>query len=166
VRRRSLPLIVAIASLLAVLPCVTRASETAAGDSAQEAEVAGDSSAAKPEVILYYFHRTLRCQTCLTMEAWIDEAVQTHFAGALKGGRLLWRPANIEEPENMHFEGDFDLEFNSAVLVRTHGDEESSWENLEELWDLLEEKPQFLEYVWAHVAGALDSLPAKGPPLH
>jgi hypothetical protein len=106
-----------------------------------------DSTAAQPVAILYYFHRTLRCQTCLTIEAYIDEALRVHYADALEDGRLQWLPTNIEEPENAHFEEDFSLEFNSAILVHLDGQRIISWLNLEKVWDLVERKEAFMAYI-------------------
>jgi hypothetical protein len=124
------------------------ASEDAPPDSSRETySVAADSAAAQPVAIMYYFHRTLRCQTCLTIEAYIDEALRTHYADALADGRLRWLPTNIEESENAHFEEDFSLEFNSAILVHLDGQRRMSWLNLEKVWDFVERKDEFITYV-------------------
>jgi len=114
-----------------------------------------DSTVAVPEAILYYFHRTLRCQTCLALEASIAEALHRYFGNELADGRLLWRPLNVEDPENIHFEEDFSLEYNSAILVRAGSDETASWKNLENVWDLLEQKEPFENYVRREVGAAL-----------
>ena len=106
-----------------------------------------DSAVSQPVAIMYYFHRTLRCQTCLTIEAYIDEAIRTHFADALADGRLRWLPTNIEEPKNVHFEEDFSLEFNSAILVHSDGEDGVTWLNLENIWDLVERKDEFMAYI-------------------
>jgi hypothetical protein len=123
-----------------------------------------DSVSAQPEAILYYFHRTLRCQTCLAIEANIDEAVRTCFADELKEGRLQWRPMNIELPENAHFEEDFALEFNSAILVQLKDGVTASWTNLERVWDLLEAKKEFVEYIRENVEPALAGDSSNEPP--
>lgn len=108
------------------------------------------------EAVLYYFHRTTRCQACLDIEAYIDESLRAHFGDALETGRLLWRPTNIEMPEGRHFEEDFSLTFNSAILVRLDGGKIASWINLEKVWDLLENKKEFVRYIKDQVGSVLE----------
>jgi hypothetical protein len=129
-------------------------------ETSEERLAAADPTTTQPEAILYYFHRTQRCEACLTIEAYIDGALRTHFVDALSDGRLLWLPTNIDEAENIHFEDAFDLEFNSAVLVRFQGTETISWVNLEEVWDLLDDEDAFVAYVRSQVATALAHDPA------
>ena len=58
---------------------------------------AGDSLAPLPAGIeLIYFHATLRCETCLALEAAIDGCLRGEFAGELAEGRLSWRSLNYE----------------------------------------------------------------------
>jgi len=115
-----------------------------------------DSASVEPQAILYYFHRTSRCHTCLSIEANINEALQTYFPEQLKDGRLLWHPINIEEPDNAHFVADFGLVSNAAILLRPARGAEASWIELEEVWNLVESKGEFLEYVREQVTAALE----------
>jgi hypothetical protein len=131
--------------------------ENAPPDPSPGMPVVVDSTAAQPVAILYYFHRTLRCQTCLTIEAYIDEALRVHHADALEDGRLQWLPTNIEEPGNAHFEEDFSLEFNSAILVRLDGQRIISWVNLEKVWDLVERKDEFMAYIHEQIQPILST---------
>ena len=102
-----------------------------------------------------YFHRTSRCHSCLTIEANIDDALKAHFADELDDGSLLWLPTNIDEPENAHFEEDFSLEFSSAVIFRLDGKKVVSWTNLKKVWDIFENKEEFLVYIQQAVGSAL-----------
>jgi hypothetical protein len=153
-RRTTIGLVLA-AVLAAFTTPATMASDSVPADSSKMVSPPADSAGAQPEAILYYFHRTLRCQTCLAIEANIDDAVRTYFADELREGRLQWHPMNIELPENAHFEKDFSLEFNSAILVDLDEGEITSWSNLERVWDLLESKEDFLVYIREHVAQVL-----------
>jgi hypothetical protein len=99
-----------------------------------------------PQAILYYFHRTSRCHTCLTVEANIDEALQTYCPEQLKDDHLLWHPTNIE---------DLRLESNAAILVRPARGARTSWVELEEVWSVVWRKGEFLEYVREEVAPVL-----------
>lgn len=145
------------AAVLALfIPVLTAGTMAGAGVSEEpaggEPVVTTDST-----VVVYYFHRTARCKTCLTIEALAKEALDTYLANALAAGRLIWPPINIEEPGNEHFEDDFQLEF-SSLIVAAHGPEDGvSWWNLERVWDLVGEREEFIEYVRLNVAGVLEN---------
>ena len=155
--------LIAVVLLLAGAVAASPGSESAPADSAITSWSQPDSVAVRPEVVVYYFHRTSRCHDCLTIEAYLDEALRTHFAPALDAGRLLWLPTNIEDPVHAHFRKDFSLEYNSAILVRLDAGQPASWTNLEEVWDLLEEKEAFVSYVREQVGAALDAAEEQRP---
>ncbi len=46
----------------------------------------------------------------------------------------------------------------SVVLVRFRDGKQIEWENLADIWDLLESKPAFVSYVQRHVRGYLENL--------
>ena len=99
------------------------------------------------EVVAYYFHGNLRCRTCRTIEAYSEEAIRSEFADELGSGRLAWRVVNVEEPENEHFVKDFELVTRSLVLTEYEDGEVIHWENLKQVWQLVRDKEQFLDYV-------------------
>jgi hypothetical protein len=107
--------------------------------------------AAVRRVIAYYFHRTLRCDTCLTIERYAREAVEVGYTDDLRAGGLEWHAVNIEEPENRHFEKDFALETQSLVLVEMGGDQVTRWKNLKNVWQLVENQMAFENYVWTEL---------------
>jgi hypothetical protein len=99
------------------------------------------------EVVAYYFHGNLRCRTCRTIEAYSEEAIRSDFADEIASGRLAWRVVNVEEPENKHFVKDFDLVTRSLVLTEYEDGEVIRWANLKQVWELVRDKEQFLDYV-------------------
>jgi hypothetical protein len=116
-------------------------------------------AAAQPEepevatVVVYYFHRTLRCPGCLSIENQAREAIELTYDGELAAGMLEWRAVNIEEPGNEHFEQDFELQTQSLVLAETAADGQvTRWKLLPKVWEFLEDPPAFQEYVIAEVA--------------
>lgn len=127
-------------------------------DRPPEASAAAASPAATPtpeRVIAYYFHRTIRCPSCLAIEDLSRRTIEAHFTDALGEGRLEWRPTNVDEPENRHFEEDFALVTQSLVLAKTQGDAVREWKNLARVWDLLDDPGAFEEYVRREVAAYL-----------
>ncbi|MHC4445545.1 MAG: nitrophenyl compound nitroreductase subunit ArsF family protein [Planctomycetota bacterium] len=109
------------------------------------------------KIIVYYFHRTLRCPSCLAIEKYAHEAVGGNFVDGLQAGRLVWRVVNIELEGNEHFEKDFKLEYSSVVLVEMSGDKVMRWKNLAKVWDLLDNREAFGNYITKEVAEYLGS---------
>ena len=110
---------------------------------------AGSNQVSPPEqqTVVYYFHRTLRCATCLAIEKQSKEAVENHFKGELLDGRLRWQVVNFQLPDNAHFEKDFDLQAQALVLVKMKRGKVASWKNLPKIWDLVDDPGKFDEYV-------------------
>lgn len=107
------------------------------------------------KVIAYYFHGTRRCQTCLTIEAYANEAIRTAFTEELASGELEWHAVNIDEPENKHFVQDYQLATRSVVLVKIEDGVQKRWNNLERVWQLVRDKPAFVEYIIDNTNGYL-----------
>ncbi|MCU0613023.1 MAG: nitrophenyl compound nitroreductase subunit ArsF family protein [Candidatus Eisenbacteria bacterium] len=106
-------------------------------------------------VIVYYFHRTLRCASCLSLEALTVKSL-AGFTVEQEEGTLVWQPLNLDEPENEHFVDDFDLSFNTVVIAREEHGVRTSWKSLvERTWDLLEDEDRFIAFVRQEVENNL-----------
>jgi hypothetical protein len=110
-----------------------------------------DMSAATPsadrQVMIYYFHRTARCPTCLKIEALAKQEVETSFAAELKHGDMRFASINVEEAGNEHFIKDYELVSQALVLVDYRGGVQQRWKNLEAIWDLVDHEEDFARYV-------------------
>jgi hypothetical protein len=136
---------------------VVAANQAAVQDESQEESGAADvATAADVKFVAYYFHRTLRCPTCLAIEQQARDAVETGYFEELEAGKLEWHAVNIEEPGNEHFESDFELSTSSLVLVEMKGDEVVRWKNLEDVWELVHDEPAFQKYVWTELTTFLE----------
>jgi len=113
-----------------------------------------NQAAALDEAIvkLYYFHGNMRCKKCMLFEEYSTELVKSEFADTLKSGALVFQVINVDEPANAHFNEDFELSTRSLVIVRADG----SWKNLEEIWDKVGEKTDFLAYVRTELKSAME----------
>jgi len=124
-------------------------------------EVAGfpDTSpqTASTKIIVYYFHGTMRCATCLNIEDYAREAVLHGFGDALAAGRLEWRTVDVEEAENQHFLQDFKVATRSLVVVQTRDGKQIAWKNLLDIWDLVGDKLAFTSYVQDEVRSWLEN---------
>ena len=108
------------------------------------------------KLIAYYFHRTQRCRTCLTIEAYAEEALKEAFPDALDAGELEWRAVNVEEPAHEHFVEEYELASSALVLVDTHNSEQTGWRNLDRVWDLVGDELEFKAYVEAETLALLE----------
>lgn len=102
---------------------------------------------ASPVVQVYYFHRNIRCPSCIKLEALAHQAIEAGFAGELAAGTMAWQAVNIDEEQNKHFEQDYALQAQSVVLSAVKEGKEVRWKNLDRVWDLLEDDPAFIQYV-------------------
>jgi len=107
------------------------------------------------QVVAYYFHGRARCPTCLKIEAYAQEAIQSGFAEELKSGTLTWQVVNVEEPGNQHFVQDYRLYTKSVILSDRHQGREVRWKNLDEIWVLITVKADFQKYIQDEVRAYL-----------
>jgi hypothetical protein len=101
-------------------------------------------------LIVYSFHRNVRCENCQAIEAYAHKALQSGFKAQLDDGRIEWKVVNFEEPENKHFDADFELgEIPSVVLVQYQNNAVARSKNLTEVWRLVmgNNETEFIEYV-------------------
>ena len=126
-----------------------------------------ESRAPLPDrVVVYYFHRTLRCDTCLKFEAYTGEALGAAFAGELGDGTLEWHVVNLDNPGNEHFVDDYYITESSVVAIEFRGGEQKGWTNLDAIWGCVGNKPTFLSYIQSEVTtrlvGVLQPEPTHG----
>ena len=115
-----------------------------------------DSQVEDRKVVVYYFHRTMRCATCIKLEEYSDEAIKSGFNAQLKNGKLEWKIINIEDAGNEHFENDYKLYSQSLVLVELQSGKQQRWKNLEKIWELVGMKEVYLRYVQEEVKSYLE----------
>lgn len=129
----------------------TAAARTEPPANAMQPTATSQASEDPPRFIAYYFHRTMRCATCLSIEEQSREAIEQSYGGELGAGRLEWWAVNIEEPGNEHFEADFQLQSQLLVLVEMSGEQVTRWRLLPKVWELVEEPHGFQEFVATEV---------------
>jgi hypothetical protein len=106
-----------------------------------------DSTEVPHKVIAYYFYGNRRCASCKKIEAWSNEAIETGFADKTKSGHLQWITINTDKSENEHYVEDYQLYTKSLVIVNMKDGKQTVWKNLDKIWQLLDNKDYFIEYV-------------------
>jgi hypothetical protein len=95
--------------------------------------------------VVYYFHGNVRCTTCEAIEKGTREAVMGNFAKGIEDGTIAWRVVNFDAPENAHFRKEFDLSFQSVVLVEQREGRVARWENVLDVWVNIHEADDVFE---------------------
>lgn len=126
------------------------------GWSAAPADSSAAPSVVMPQrLIVYYFHTSQRCISCRKLEAFTAEAMQTRFATELAAGRVDFRIVNYEREENAHYVREYQLYTKSVVVVDERNGVEVGWKNLPKVWQLLNDKGKFIDYVAAETKAML-----------
>lgn len=98
------------------------------------------------DIVVYYFHRTGRCQTCLAMEAWTRQVVELLNSGEVSRKTVLY-VVNLDMPENEHFVQEFEITFNTVVIAKLHNGKPARWKNLADIWDFRSDEPAFKKHI-------------------
>ena len=110
--------------------------------------VTAKTSAKKsPTVTAYYFHRTMRCPTCLAIEANAGRIIEENFPQQIADGRLTWIPYNLDDPDGKEFEKEFDVSASTLVLSKTKSGNHTEYKKLEKVWNFVHDPDAFDTYV-------------------
>lgn len=99
------------------------------------------------QVIAYYFHGTVRCETCQKIEKQAREVIEQQFKAELAAQRMVFEPVNYDLQENAHFLQDYKLPCPSLVIVRRKDGKDDKWKLLGDTWKLVEDTAKFNRYV-------------------
>jgi len=128
------------------------------------------SASTNAEVVAYYFHGTIRCETCLKIEKQAREAIQRRFPSEMAARRLAFKSVNYEEPENAHYLKDYKLPCPSLVLVRPRGGGEQDWKVLGQTWEMVHIPPRLDLYIEEETREFLErsasGVPASQAPVN
>jgi len=101
----------------------------------------------KTQLIVYYFHGDLRCPTCHKLETYAKESLETYFPDELLSNKIVWKAVNVDKSQNMHFIRDYNLVTKSVVLSEIADDKEIKWEKLDQIWQKVRDKDEYLNYI-------------------
>ncbi len=99
------------------------------------------------QVVAYYFHGTIRCESCLAIERQAREVVTNRFGAEVALGLLSFKALNYDQPENAHYLKDYRLPCPSLVLVRQKGGKDQDWKLLGQTWELVQIPPKLDLYI-------------------
>ena len=108
------------------------------------------------KLIVYYFHGHQRCPTCYKLENYAKSVVEKDFAEAIKTGKIEWKTVNVEVKGNEHFNNDYKLYTKSVIVSTINNGKESSWKNLDQIWQLVHDENAYREYVRKEIKACLE----------
>jgi len=107
-------------------------------------------------VVAYYFHPTIRCHTCLTIEADAERAIKNNFPQQIAKESLMWMPFNLDDPVGEDFKKQFDVSGSTLVIAKMQDGKVTEFKKLEKVWQLVGDNQAFSEYVTGEINGYLN----------
>ncbi|MGD0516938.1 MAG: nitrophenyl compound nitroreductase subunit ArsF family protein [Thermoguttaceae bacterium] len=120
--------------------------------------IAAENTAASPshQVIACYFHRTVRCNTCKKISAYIDEAVRTGFATQVKEGGVKMVMVDFQDEKNKKLTQAYKITGPTLVIMDVHDGEATAWKPAPKVWSLVGKKDDFFKYVQTEIQNYID----------
>jgi hypothetical protein len=108
--------------------------------------------------VAYYFHGNFRCDNCKKIEQYSRESVELYFSEQLKTGELTFKVINTDVPANEHFVEDYQLYTRSLIIAEFKDGKQVRWKNLAKVWDYLNNKEKFYEYVKSEIQNYVEQM--------
>lgn len=108
------------------------------------------------KMVVYYFHATQRCVTCMAIERYTKEVLEARYRPQLTFGVIQWQVVDVEQPKNRHFIQEYRLVSPSVVVVRIENGKRGRWQTLEKTWTLVRKKGEFVQYVQSNITKLLE----------
>ncbi|MBI5326424.1 MAG: hypothetical protein HZB41_14325 [Ignavibacteriae bacterium] len=96
---------------------------------------------------IFYFHATIRCHTCLTIEDFIKKSVWMSFEKELKDSTILLASLDFLQPENEQFQEKYNFDTQTLIVSRKVNGIEIKWKNLDKIWDYVNDFEKFKDYI-------------------
>jgi len=100
--------------------------------------------------VIYYFHGTFRCATCMKIEESARAVFEQNFKNTLE-----FKAVNIEEPENRHFVEDYQLVSKSLILSKIKDGKQVDYKNLNDMWVYIRDEQKFNTWLKEEISGFL-----------
>jgi hypothetical protein len=92
------------------------------------------------QIVVYYFHRKFRCPSCLIVESTLHETMEKYFSQEFRDGRLALCFVNIDDGENRHYLDEYDLLFNSVIVVEKRAGKAERFKNIDRIWEIYSDR--------------------------
>jgi hypothetical protein len=107
----------------------------------------GAKAADSTVIRVLYFHGTVRCQACLTIEQYTDMTMKYRFQDQINAGKVVWKSIDYEKENDTASVNRYGLENQALILSKVVNGKEQKWKKLERIWELYGDMEKFLDYV-------------------
>ncbi|UCF89349.1 MAG: hypothetical protein JSV70_03680 [bacterium] len=107
------------------------------------------------QIVVYYFHRKFRCQSCDILEFTLQKTLQVTYSDQFIAGKLAMCVINVDQPENRHYLEQFQILSNSVVIVRKRSGVVARYKTLESIWDVSQDREAIDSLLRTEVAAFL-----------
>ena len=101
----------------------------------------------KSKIDIIYFHATIRCHTCLTIEDFIKKSVWMSFEKDLKDSMITFKSLDFLQPENEHYQEKYGFDTQTLIISKRVNGKEIKWKNLDKIWDYANDFEKFKDYI-------------------
>jgi len=91
---------------------------------------------------IFYFYTGQRCVSCKKIERYTREVYQQEYAD-----KYDFKAINVDELENDHYRGEYNIYSKSVILVKTKNGKEVGYKNLDQIWTHLYHEKMFKSYI-------------------
>ncbi|MCX6645319.1 MAG: nitrophenyl compound nitroreductase subunit ArsF family protein [bacterium] len=98
-------------------------------------------------LIVYYFHRTMRCTGCINVEEGSYQAVSIDHEEDIASGFLEWQSINFEEPEYERFVTEYNLYSQELILLEVRDGVTIRHAAIAEIWQHYDDKTKIRQMV-------------------
>lgn len=113
--------------------------------------ICSDGSEGMDQIVVYQFHRRFRCPSCHELEALIRKTLDVNYSRDLQSEKLVFRVVNLDEKSNKHFIKDYDLLYNTVIVVDRRQGREVRFKNLEKIWEFYEDEEKASEFLRSEI---------------
>ena len=143
--------------LVAMLSGCNRTADAKEEKSVETPVKAAEADAARVDkVVVYYFHNTRRCPTCLGIQKGIEETIHEKFSRDIDAGMLEFQELNMEDEPNKKYVQQFQLSFSTMIVAAEAKGETRKWENAGKVWDFAQAPEELRAYVEKMIRQQLD----------
>ncbi|MBN2530244.1 MAG: hypothetical protein JXR76_27890 [Deltaproteobacteria bacterium] len=151
-----LPSLVMMMLLAAIVGCNKTADAKEETSVETSAKTAASDAARVDKVVVYYFHNTRRCPTCMGIQKGIEEVINGKFSKDIDAGMLEFHELNMEDESNKKYVQQYQLSFSTMIVAAEAKGNTLKWENAQKVWDIAHSPDELKAYVEKVIQQQLD----------
>lgn len=105
---------------------------------------------------VYYFYRTQRCYSCLTIGEYVGKTMYEYYSKQIEQGKIDYREINIDLAKNKELARKFQASGSSLFINAIQG-EKDNIKNITEVWRLTGNETQFKNFLKQRIDTLLGS---------